>query len=108
MPGRRFDSFAPTQPPERPADPAVRKANLRRIIGLFRPYRKRLGAVGGLIVFSASLGVLSPFLLRDVLDVAIPDQNMRLLTLLVGGMIGIALATGAIGVWQTLLSNQVG
>jgi ATP-binding cassette subfamily B protein len=93
---------------ERPSDPAVRKANLRRIIGLFRPYRKRLAAVGGLIVVSAGLGVLSPFLLRDVLDVAIPDQRMGLLSLLVAGMVGIALATGAIGVWQTLLSNQVG
>jgi ATP-binding cassette subfamily B protein len=109
VPGRRFDSFASSgEPPERPADPAVRKANLRRIIGLFKPYRARLGSVGGLIVFSAGLGVLSPFLLRDVLDVAIPDQNMRLLSLLVAGMVGIALATGALGVWQTLLSNQVG
>jgi ATP-binding cassette, subfamily B, bacterial len=101
-------SFGTEEPVERPADPAVRKANLRRIIRLFEPYRKRLGAVTALIVFSAGLGVLSPFLLRDVLDVAIPDQNMRLLSLLVAGMVGIALATGAIGVWQTLLSNQVG
>ncbi len=109
MPGRRFDRFGSSgEPPERPADPAVRKANLRRIIRLFRPYRTRLSAVGGLIVVSAGLGVLSPFLLRDVLDVAIPDQNMRLLSLLVAGMVGIALTTGAIGVWQTLLSNQVG
>jgi ATP-binding cassette, subfamily B, bacterial len=99
---------APQEPVERPSDPAVRKANLRRIIGLFRPYRARLSAVGGLIVVSAGLGVLSPFLLRDVLDVAIPEQRMGLLSLLVAGMVGIALATGAIGVWQTLLSNQVG
>jgi ATP-binding cassette subfamily B protein len=108
VPGRRFDSFASAEPPERPADPAVRKANLRRIIGLFRPYRARLGSVGALIVVSAGLGVLSPFLLRDVLDVAIPKQEMGLLTLLVAGMVGIALVTGALGVWQTLLSNQVG
>ena len=29
-------------PPERPADPAVRRADLRRIVALFRPYRRRL------------------------------------------------------------------
>ncbi len=109
MPGRRFDRFGSSgEPPERPADPAVRKANLRRIVSLFRPYRARLSGVGGLIVVSAGLGVLSPFLLRDVLDVAIPEQRMGLLSLLVAGMVGIALVTGAIGVWQTLLSNQVG
>jgi ATP-binding cassette, subfamily B, bacterial len=108
MPGRRFDSFAPSEPPQRPSDPAVRKANLRRIFPLFGPYKARLGAVSALIVFSAALGVIPSFLLREVLDVAIPDKDTRLLTWLVAGMIGIAIATGVIGVWQTLLSNQVG
>ena len=108
MPGRRFDSFTPGEAPERPADPAVRKANLRRIFPLFRPYRVRLGVVCGLIVFSAAVGVVSPFLLREVLDVAIPDENVGLLTALVAGMVAIPIVTGIIGVWQTLLSNQVG
>ena len=108
MPGRRFDSFTPDERPERPADPAVRRENLRRIFRLFRPYRARLAAVSALIVFSASLGAVSPFLLREVLDVAIPEEDVGLLTALVAGMIGIAVATGALGVWQTLLSNRVG
>ena len=108
MPGRRFDSFTSDDPPQRPSDPAVRKANLRRIFPLFRPYRARLGVVCALIVFSAALGVIPSFLLREVLDVAIPDGDTRLLTELVAGMIAIAIATGVIGVWQTLLSNQVG
>ena len=106
MPGRRFESFASGEdPPERPADPAVRKANLRRIIYLFGPYRLRLGAVCALIVFSAGIGVISPFLLREVLDVAIPEENVRLLTALVAGMVAIPIVTGVIGVWQTLLSR---
>ena len=108
VPGRRFDSFTADDAPERPADPAVRKANLRRIVPLFRPYRARLAAVCALIVFSAAIGVVSPFLLREVLDVAIPDGNMRLLSALVAGMVAIPVVTGVIGVWQTLLSNQVG
>jgi ATP-binding cassette, subfamily B, bacterial len=108
VPGRRFDSFSGEDPPQRPADPAVRKANLRRIVRLFGPYRRRLGAVCTLIVFSAAIGVISPFLLREVLDVAIPEENVRLLTALVAGMVAIPIVTGVIGVWQTLLSNQVG
>jgi ATP-binding cassette subfamily B protein len=108
MPGRRFDVFVSDESPERPSDPAVRKANLRRIIRLFGPYRARLGAVCALIVFSAGIGVVSPFLLREVLDVAIPEQNMRLLSALVAGMVAIPIVTGVLGVWQTLLSNQVG
>ena len=108
MPGHRFDRFLAEDPPERPADPAVRRANSRRIVSLFRPYRARLGAVSVLIVLSAGLGVVSPFLLREVLDVAIPDENVGLLTALVAGMVAIPIVTGAIGVWQTLLTNQVG
>ena len=104
MPGRRFDAFTPDEPPERPSDPAVRKANFRRIVRLFRPYRTRLAVVSGLIVFSAGIGVISPFLLREVLDVAIPDENVRLLSALVAGMVAIPIVTGALSVWQTLLS----
>ena len=81
---------------------------IRRITALFRPYRGRLSAVLGLIVVSAGLGMISPFLLRDVLDVAIPEDDDRLLALLVGGMIGVSVATGVLGVGQTWLSNVVG
>ncbi len=108
MPGRRFGQDNLTGPPERPADPAVRKANLRRIFPLFREYRPQLAIVFTLIVFSAALGVVPAFLLKGVLDTAIPDNNVRLLTALVAGMILIPIVTGAIGVYQTLLSNRVG
>ncbi len=108
MPGRRFNSFTSGDPPERPADPAVRRANFRRIVRLFRRYRARLAAVSGLIFVSAALGVVSPFLLREVLDVAIPQEDVGLLTVLVAGMVVIPIVTGVLGVFQTLLSNQVG
>ena len=80
----------------------------RRVLRLFRPYRGRLGTVLVLIVISAGLGVVSPFLLRDVLDVAIPENDDGLLIALVAGMIGISIATGVLGVAQTWLSNVVG
>jgi ATP-binding cassette subfamily B protein len=94
--------------PERPADKLVRKANFRRAVRLFRPHRARLAGVSALIVVSAVLGAVSPFLLRGVFDDAIPQKDMALLSWLVGGMIAIALVTGVLGVIQTLLSNQVG
>ena len=98
----------PEQLAQRPADPAVRKANLRRAIRLFRPYRARLSAVGALILLSAAVGVISPFLLREILDDALPNRDSAALTWLVLGMIGAAVITGVVGVYQTLLSNQVG
>src|SRR6058998_1724265 len=52
--------------------------------------------------------MVSPFLLRAVLDQAIPERDTVLLAGLVAGMIVIAVATGALGVAQTLISNTVG
>ena len=79
-----------------------------RIARLFRPYRARLFTVLGLIGISAGLGMISPFLLRAILDNAIPEQDTRLLSMLVAGMIAISIATGALGVAQTWMSNVVG
>jgi ATP-binding cassette, subfamily B, bacterial len=91
-----------------PAPPRAEARDGRRILSLFRPYRGRLALVLALIVGSASLSMVSPFLLRAVLDTAIPERRMGLLTALVGGMVAIAIVTGALSVAQTWLSNVVG
>jgi ATP-binding cassette, subfamily B, bacterial len=84
------------------------KVPLRRVGRLFKPYRVRLAALLGMIVFSSSLEVISPFLLRGVLDTAIPQHDVTLLSLLVGGMIALSVITSVTGVAQTWISNQVG
>src|SRR5205085_11894190 len=63
----------PAPPPAPDGAGAGRARDVRRIMRLFGPYRARLGLVVGLIVISAGLGMVSPFLLRKVLDEAIPQ-----------------------------------
>jgi ATP-binding cassette subfamily B protein len=94
-------------PAERPADPEVRRANLNRIGRLFAAYKLRLGGVLLLIVVSAGLGVVPAFLLKNVLE-AIGRKDTAALSFNGGGFIAIAIATGVLGVIQTLLSNQIG
>src|SRR5919204_863768 len=96
--------------PPRPEEPLPPDAHvpLSRIARLFRHYRARLTILLGLIVVSAAIGVVSPFLLRGILDTAIPQKDTTLLTLLVLGMVASSVASGAIGVAQTWLSNSVG
>jgi ATP-binding cassette subfamily B protein len=101
-------AFSPRDKVERTADRDQRRANLRRVGRLFRPYKLKLGTVLGLIAFSAGLSMISPFLLRAVLDEAIPERDTALLTALVSGMVAISIATGVLGVAQTYLSNSVG
>ncbi|WP_404961493.1 ABC transporter ATP-binding protein [Streptomyces sp. 147326] len=93
--------------PARPA-PAEQPRELRRIVALFRPYRGRLAVVGLLVGASSLVGVASPFLLREILDVAIPQGRTGLLSLLALGMILTAVVTSVFGVLQTLISTTVG
>ncbi|MEV0965041.1 MULTISPECIES: ABC transporter ATP-binding protein [unclassified Streptomyces] len=97
-------------PPDRPLDPArpAQPAQVRRILLLFRPYRARLAVVGLLVGASSLVSVASPFLLREILDTAIPQGRTGLLTLLALGMIAAAVTTGVLGVLQTLISTTVG
>ncbi len=88
-------------------DPS-RKRDGHRILALFEPYRMRLTIVLVMIVFSAGLSMLNPFLLRDVLDEGIFKHETTLLTELVIAMIAIAIISAAFNVWQTYISNQVG
>jgi ATP-binding cassette subfamily B protein len=81
---------------------------LRRVGALFVPYRMRLAWLLTLIFVSAALGIVSPFLLRAVLDNAYPHHDTTLLTELVLGMIAISVLSGVIGVAQTWASNVVG
>jgi ATP-binding cassette, subfamily B, bacterial len=106
--GRPGDGHRSRRADAAPKAPAERPVSLRRVARLFVPYRLRLGALLTLIFLSSILGVVSPFLLRGVLDKAIPRHDVTLLSLLVGGMIALSVLTGVIGVAQTWISNQVG
>ncbi|MFC8089915.1 ABC transporter ATP-binding protein [Streptomyces sp. NPDC057301] len=81
---------------------------VRRILKLFRPYRGRLAVVGLLVGASSLVGVATPFLLKAILDVAIPEGRTGLLSLLALGMILSAVLTSVFGVLQTLISTTVG
>ncbi|MCG8967645.1 ABC transporter ATP-binding protein [Streptomyces sp. CL12-4] len=81
---------------------------VRRILKLFRPYRGRLAIVGLLVGAASLVSVATPFLLREILDVAIPEGRTGLLSLLALGMILGAVLTSVFGVLQTLISTTVG
>ena len=82
--------------------------SLRRIGRLFTPYRWQLAIVTAIIAASSVVGLASPFLLRAVIDTALPDKNVRLLAWLVAGMVAVAAITSAFGVIQTWISTKVG
>ncbi|MFD8349313.1 ABC transporter ATP-binding protein [Streptomyces coelicoflavus] len=91
-----------------PADAKEQPRQVRRILKLFRPYRGRLAVVGLLVGAASLVSVATPFLLREILDVAIPEGRTGLLSLLALGMIFGAVLSSVFGVLQTLISTTVG
>ncbi|MFF6878517.1 ABC transporter ATP-binding protein [Streptomyces sp. NPDC012474] len=91
-----------------PDDSKEQPRQVRRILGLFRPYRGRLAIVGLLVAAASLVSVATPFLLKEILDVAIPQGRTGLLGLLALGMILSAVLTSVFGVLQTLISTTVG
>ena len=81
---------------------------LRRIIGFFRPYRRRLAGIAFLILVTVSVGVVNPILLKLIIDNLLDQRDLGLLYLQAGLMIVLPIVTSAIGVWQSYLSNVVG
>jgi ATP-binding cassette, subfamily B, bacterial len=86
----------------------ARGVSLRRIGRLFVPHRWAIAGVTAIIVASSVLGMASPFLLRAVIDTALPDRDLPLLAALAAGMVAVAALTAALGVVQTWVSTRVG
>ncbi len=79
-----------------------------RVAALFRPFRAQVAAVTTLIVATSILGMAQPFLIREIVDDAIPHQDVRLLLVAVGAMVAITVLTQLFGVLQTWISSRVG
>ncbi|TQM38495.1 ABC transporter ATP-binding protein [Pseudonocardia cypriaca] len=86
----------------------AREVSLRRIARLFIPHRWSIATVTATIVVSSVVAMASPFLLRAVIDDALPHQNLNLLVWLVIGMVAVAALTAALGVVQAWISTNVG
>lgn len=82
--------------------------SLPRVLGLFRPYASRLTVVFGFIVLASAVGIAAPFLLRAIIDQALPNRDLRLLSLLAGGLIGLGCVGSAAGVVQVLITSKIG
>jgi ATP-binding cassette subfamily B protein len=86
----------------------AREVSLRRIGRLFTPYKWPLAVVVAIIVAASVVAMASPFLLRAVIDQALPTQNVSLLSWLVAGMVAVAAVTSILGVVQTWISTKIG
>jgi ATP-binding cassette, subfamily B, bacterial len=84
---------------------------LRRIAGLFRPYRRELWFIAFLIVVASSLGVVGPLLVKVVFDKALfvkGGPNLGLLYELLALIVAASVVSALVGVWQSYLTTAAG
>jgi ATP-binding cassette, subfamily B, bacterial len=97
----------------------ITRSTVRRVVGIFKPYKSKVNLVALMVVVTAGLGVVNPLLIKAVFDNAlfgtgahtcggVPCPNMHLLFVYCGIMILVPIVTGVIGIGQTYLSNLVG
>jgi ATP-binding cassette subfamily B protein len=82
--------------------------SMRRVARLFRPHARTVTVVVALIVATSVISMGQPFLLRAVIDDALPHHDVRLLLLAVGGMLAVTVVSQLLGVVQTWLTTTVG
>ncbi len=78
------------------------------MLGFFAPYKAKISVVLVAILATSFIGLINPLLLKQLIDVAIPEKNWQLLLLFVGLMIILPIISGLIGVGQSYLNNVIG
>ncbi|WP_196802586.1 ABC transporter transmembrane domain-containing protein [Magnetospirillum fulvum] len=94
--------------PENYDDLATRHVSLRRILALFTPYRWRIVGIVALMFLASAVSLVGPFLLRDIIDSALPAHDIELLVWLVVGMVTVAMSGAAVGAWQVVVTFRIG
>ena len=84
----------------------------KRIAALFGPHKVALGFTIGLVFIGAILTIFPPLLVQEAFNQGLfpasGKPNLALLTNFVWLMIGIWVANGLLGIWQTYLTAKVG
>ncbi|NJL55373.1 ABC transporter ATP-binding protein [bacterium] len=81
---------------------------LRRVLAYARPYRLEIGLMLLTILLTTGLGLLTPRIIRDIIDLAIPNQDTDQLNMLALGLVAIPIVSGGIRIVQRRLNAIVG
>ena len=86
----------------------VTKGLIRRILEYARPYLKWIVVMIVVTLATTGLSLLTPLILRDLIDVTIPAADLTRLGWLIGALILVPISTSALNVVQRWLNAKVG
>jgi len=88
--------------------PRVTWALLRRVFNYSKPYRKELTGMLLAILAGTGLTLVTPLILRTLIDQTIPQKNLQQLVWLALGLLVVPALGGLINVFQRRLNARVG
>ncbi len=88
--------------------PRVSRNLIRRVLGYAKPHRFRIAFVLAAIVASSIVGLLTPLLFRQLIDVALPKKDVHLLDMLAIGIVLVPIVNGAISVVNRYMTSSIG
>ena len=88
--------------------PQITWTLMKRVLTYARPYRWQLVGMLVIILITTGLALLTPLLMRNLIDVALPNKDMNLLVVVTLGLLAIPLISAGVTVLQRYLNSAVG
>jgi ATP-binding cassette, subfamily B, bacterial len=104
MPGGHWGSMARSSDEK----PKLTRSLMRRVLKYAWPYRWRLGALLLTITINTALSLVSPLILRDLIDQTIPSGDTVRLVWLSLALLGIPILSGGVTIVQRWMNAGVG
>jgi len=104
MRGRSYHQFLRAEDEK----PSMSWHLLKRVLAYARAYRGHLTGMLFLILAGSGLSLISPLIVRDLIDSAIPAADIRRLVWLSIGLLAVPILKGIVSVIQRLLNARVG
>ena len=81
---------------------------IRRVLSFARPYRRELGVFLVLVVLASAVSVLTPLLVRRLLDDAIPNKDLGLVWTIFLMYAGLVIFDGVLSLGNRWYSSRIG
>src|SRR5690349_15764908 len=89
-------------------DQKLSRRTLRRVVGFARPHKKLIAAFLFFVVLDAALVVVTPLLVKHLLDDGIVAGDGSVVTAIALAMVAVALLAAVIGIASGYLSSRIG
>src|SRR3954465_3460783 len=81
---------------------------LKRVFTYARPYRWKIGAMLVMLIAASGLALVSPLIMRNLIDEAIPNHDMNRLVVLALALLIVPAIGSVISIGQRYLNSSVG